>query len=472
MKKLINVLIIALLFLGTTGCKNINEASFKILSSPSEADVYINGGLKGKTPLTITLPYGNYEIEIKKENYEVEKRELTVNRKTKDINIALSEKKRCDVVLNIQESPLLKSPYSVYLDGHFTGEVTECTLKNIPKGTHTIKLVSLEDIREKTINLTGDITLSRQDFDRAISYGNYSWLSSLMDIEDYSEQYTKEMKWIVFNDDKPLVDVCCSPAATAYSNIFVNETVNVSGYIEKEATIDNFNIVFPSGKKVHFDTTEKNGYRVFSKKVTFDEVGKYTIGKGSPFEVLYKATPLPPAKTTYELFGERGDTVAIPENTEETIRLFITDANGNPVINKSIGMYGAKTDSHGIVTLKVKGECGFGGITVNGENVGVRLYGGLIGWVYHTTTLYKKDVDIKYINGDVYIPKALVLGYFSNEFIKDTQILDGKEYADLETLKGGGPIGGGSIESGPILVCSVIITDDAIEFLKMCDMVP
>jgi len=441
--------------------------------------VYINGNLKGKTPLTITLSYGDYEIEIKKENYEVEKRELTVNRKTKDINIALSEKKRCDVVLNIQESPLLESPYTVYLDGHFTVEVTECTLKNIPKGTHTIRLVSLEDILEKTINLAGDITLSRQDFNRAISYSNYSWLSSLMDIEDYSEHYGKGMKLIVFNDDKPLVNVCCSAAATAYSNIFVNETVNVSGYIEKEAAINNFDIVFPSGKKVHFDTTEKNGYMVFSKKVTFDEVGKYTIGKGSPFEVLYKATPLSLTKTIYELFGEiyelsgkRGDTVAIPENTEETIKLFITDANGKPVINKSIGMYGAKTDSHGIVALKVKGKCGFYGITVNGENVGVRLYGGLIGCVYHTTTLNKKDVDIKYINGDVYIPKALVLEYFSNEFIKDTKIIDGKEYADLETLKGGGPIGGGSIESGPILACSVIITDDEIEFLKMCDMVP
>ncbi len=130
------------------------------------------------------------------------------------------------------------------------------------------------------------------------------------------------------------------------------------------------------------------------------------------------------------------------------------------LVGVSLGI-APKTDSHGIVTLKVKGKCGFDGITVNGDDVGVRLYGSLLGWVYHTTTLNKKDVDIKYINGDVYIPKTQVLGYFFKEDIKDTEIINGKEYADLNTLRG-----------GSILGSSVIITDDKIEFLKKCDMVP
>lgn len=471
MKKIITILTIFFLFLTITGCKNTHkeanahkEATFYISSYPEGAEVYINGKFEGLTTLMITLPYGKYELEAKKKNYETKKMTLAVNEKTKGINIALSEKKArnsYNVTLNVQNSEFLESPYTVYLDGTFTGKVTKCSLKNIPRGTHTIKLISLEDILEKKINLTDDITLSRNDFHNVFTHKYYSRLSYMMDVEDYSGRYIHEMKWIVFNDDKPLVDVCCSAAGTAYSGIFVNETLNIRGYIEKEAPIDSFNIIFPSGKKVHFNTVEKNGYRVFSKKVTFDELGKYTIDGGSPFYVFYKATPLPPTKTLEELFGTGGNTVAIPENTEETVRLFITDANGKPVINEPIGKYGAKTDSHSIVTLKVKGECGFSGLTVNGKNVGVRLYGGLLGWVYHINTLSKKDTDIKYINGDVYIPKNQVRGYFSDTSIRDTKTINGKEYADLDTLRE---------ERG--LRCSVMITDDKIEFLKMCDMVP
>ena len=52
-----------------------------------------------------------------------------------------------------------------------------------------------------------------------------------------------------------------------------------------------------------------------------------------------------------------------------------------------------------------------------------------------------------------------MLGYFFDYDIKDTKEIDGKVYADLDTLKPGP----GS---------SVIITNDKITFIKMCDMVP
>ena len=464
MKKTVIILIISFLLIGSAGCKNIRKANIKVSSEPSEAEVYINGELKGKTPLTLTLAYGTYQLELKKSGYKDIKKELTVNGKTKDINIALTENSQ--FVINVdpeQNYTLLKFPYTVYLDGNFTGKTTPCKLENVPEGVHIIKLVSPENILEKTVNLTQNITISYIEEPANNYFHNLSrssgLLSSIFDLEDYSEQYVKEMKWNVFNNDKPLVDICCSPAGRVYSNIFANETVNISGYIEKEATETSFDIVFPSGKKVHIDSKEENGYRVFSKKVTFNEIGKYTIG-GSPFYVFYKATPLPPVKTAEELFGRGDGTVVIPEDTEETIKLFITDANGKPIVNKPIGKYGAKTDANGIVTLKVKGECGFGGLTVNGENVGVRLYGALLGWVYHSTTLSKKDVDIKYMNGDIYIPKTQVLGYFNDKDIKNTKTINGKEYADLDTLSDNG------------LGSAVIITDSKIEFLKMCDMIP
>lgn len=44
--------------------------SINISTNPAEADVYIDGTLKGKTPYNVTLPIGDYRVELKKEGYE------------------------------------------------------------------------------------------------------------------------------------------------------------------------------------------------------------------------------------------------------------------------------------------------------------------------------------------------------------------------------------------------------------------
>jgi hypothetical protein len=69
------------------------------------------------------------------------------------------------------------------------------------------------------------------------------------------------------------------------------------------------------------------------------------------------------------------------------------------------------------------------------------------------------SMTMSLVSGNVYIPKSQVLGYFSEEDIKQTKTINGKTYANLDTLKS---------ENG----VSVIITNDKIKFLKMCDMVP
>ena len=96
---------------------------------------------------------------------------------------------------------------------------------------------------------------------------------------------------------------CCG--GVYYSGVYLNGTYNVRGY----TTLDSFDIVFPSGKKVHFDTEQTSDkfswgeqVRKFSKKVTFDELGEYkvihngeiiTLPFGGAaefkFKVLYKA---------------------------------------------------------------------------------------------------------------------------------------------------------------------------------------
>jgi hypothetical protein len=452
---LVIVFIAISIFAGCTG----NSARITINSIPEGATIYIDGTSEGKAPLTLTLAYGEHTLKAEKAGYKDKEMKIDIKKPGQTITITLSEIKNAfNIDLNFKSYPY---PFIVYLDGEFTKQTTPCTLKGIPKGMHTVKLVSIQGTEEKTFNLKRDEKFTLRDFRMAEPPGSYK-----VNVEDYSGKYFPQQKWIVFNDDKPLIDVCCSGAATAYSNIFVNETVNISGYIKKEAPFASFDIIFPSGKKVHIVSKEQNGKKIFSKLITFDELGQYKISANhyeTHFNVLYIATPLKPAKTVEELFGftnnQISSAVIIPENSEQTIKLFITDANGKPIIDKPIGKYNAKTDDRGIVTLHVKGKCGFSGVTVNGEQAGIRLYGYLLCWVYRSTTINIKDTDAKYINGDIYIPRTQVLGYFFDYDIKDTKEINGKVYANLDTLKSG---------TGS----SVIITNDKITFIKMRDMVP
>jgi hypothetical protein len=49
-----------------------------VSSSPQTAQVYVNGELKGVTDLHLTLPFGRYLIEVKKEGYSSWKREVVL----------------------------------------------------------------------------------------------------------------------------------------------------------------------------------------------------------------------------------------------------------------------------------------------------------------------------------------------------------------------------------------------------------
>lgn len=49
-----------------------------ISSTPQSAQVYVNGALKGVTDLHLTLPFGKYSIEVKKEGYTSWKRDVVL----------------------------------------------------------------------------------------------------------------------------------------------------------------------------------------------------------------------------------------------------------------------------------------------------------------------------------------------------------------------------------------------------------
>ena len=181
----------------------------------------------------------------------------------------------------------------------------------------------------------------------------------------------------------------------SYSGIYLNDTVNINGFTK----LDSFDLLFPSGKSIHFET-EKTDYkdaygkdiRKFSKTVTFDEIGEYKIfsdnrivifGSGGykefKFQVLHKAK-LVDALTLGSLNGNPKDenTILVPAGKEITVKLLLTDGKGNISRNKPIGRNNLKTDENGIVPIKI------GSKEINeGPYV---VYGDVLCWICDYTT--------------------------------------------------------------------------------------
>ena len=215
---------------------------------------------------------------------------------------------------------------------------------------------------------------------------------------------------------------CCSAAAITYSGIFYRGTYTVSG----KTTLNSFQIVFPSGKFVHFETEKvSNNVRKFSKVVTFDELGTYKIVSNGTVEytfvVDYKPTILSPTPKLEDIFkGGYKNAIAVPVGSEIDAKVVITDANGKPIPNASLGVYGLKTDKDGIVTFKAKVErkdCPYCYATyINGQEARLLVYADLLvfGYDYARYTMDGKLVSSTTENAKVTIQPAL-LPSFKNQ---------------------------------------------------------
>jgi hypothetical protein len=216
---------------------------------------------------------------------------------------------------------------------------------------------------------------------------------------------------------------CCSAAAISYSNIFYGGTYTVSG----ETMLNSFDIIFPSGKKVHFNT-EKTSSKVnkFSKVVTFNELGGYKIVSNGEniisFEVDYKPTILPPTPKMEDLFPniEYKNAIAVPVGREVNAKVLITDANGTPIPNTALGVYGLKTDKDGIVNFKakvVRTECPYCyQIFVNGRKANVKIYSNLLVFGYDFAKYTKKGklVECSTKNANIKIQPSLLPPFKNN----------------------------------------------------------
>lgn len=480
------------IFLMIPGCITTSR-EIKIDSEMPKLQVYIDDRLAGTTPFTVKLTPGTYEFSEKrpflgfaqKVDITGDTNSIFLNSNEQYISVG-SNKNEFTLNLNMQ-TEYDKDGFSVYLDGKFTGKVTPSSIENIQKGKHLIKLVSIEGTYQKSFDVNGDTTFF------SLRAFNESTEELPVLIRDFKSE---NMNSYTLNfDSLPVIDVCCSPAQVAYSGIFVGDEITISG----GTTYSDFYFLYPSGKEVKFTAEETGDYKRFSKVVKFDEAGNYKIldndgNSFDQFDVLYKVILLSPAKSVWELFGTEGynglndydvtqktnNAVAIPSGEEIGLKLFVTDSQGNPIINKPIGKYGAKTDERGVVTLKVRGKSnnGYGEVYVNGEAQHVIIYADLLGWIYDRAVFDKTgklldttfgilydesgkiiksmleglQTDIKYENGDVYMPFNVVS--MVNPISAKSKEFDGKTYIAVNTIV------------DPRV--AVIITDDTIELDRMC----
>jgi len=149
---LISIFLIAGYFLLRT-VLNSNGEIF-VDSFPKECEVYLNGSLKGTTPLTITnLTFGDYELKIIKDGYEDEVKHVTLDRNNQK-KIVMAALEHATFTLQVNSSP---ANAEVYVDGVNKG-LTPVEVDDLIIAKHFIE-VKLENYAKwtKEISETDEI---------------------------------------------------------------------------------------------------------------------------------------------------------------------------------------------------------------------------------------------------------------------------------------------------------------------------
>jgi hypothetical protein len=472
MKRILLVLILIVLIL--SGC----SSSGKILllnSTPAGASVYINDNYEGVTPFEKKVDNGEYKVIIKKEGFKDFEQNVSVGNNSKNINIDA----KLEAIQTFSLSFDFESHYAIFIDGEFMRKITPSTIQNVESGLHKIRLVSTKVSIEKNIDVNKTLVLSEESFSDA----TYRWFTS-----SYGEVFANtDIKKSEI--DSPILSMIPRLPGTetvrTYSDIFVNDDIDIFGF----TTEDNLYLTFPSGKKVEVNVSQGKGseyVNIFSKKILFNEVGTYKFFTSSndypiaSFDVLYRSVLISPDISVKRLFNYTGDditdnSIAIPSGGEVTLRFYVTDGKGNPVTNRSVGMYNLKTDSNGIVTVNVKARGSIPEyLTVNGYNSKGVIYGPLFGTLYDYVKFDKNgkilsstlsgigNTQIIFENSSVYVPFETLdsitskSGMSLNGLTLQTKSISNKEFVDLTA-------GGLPSMSG----LSVNISDTGIEFDMM-----
>ena len=489
MKKIIIVLLVIFLIFPFLGCAGESKAVkfSSINTNPNETvEVVIDDIGIGNTPLTYNLTFGKHKIHFEAQ-FINSTQEIDIDKNTESITfdayastISVTSNGNGPFSVSIEGEDLnYNIGYTVYLDGEFTKETLPVTLQ-VGKGLHKIELISITGSRAYNANVQGDLFLNLRAFGPGELATNNVMISHSSKTFDELEQYSKFSNGVTFSS-LPIIDVCCSAASIASSGVFVNDDLTVSGI----STHKEFYIKFPSAKLVKIvGTPYKDTWYSFSQEILFNEDGIYEMLDENKkafdsFMVTYKAIPLPPTKCVSDIFGDNfGDAVAIKAGTDNTVKLLIVDARGNPVANTLID-YNTKTDDKAVLMLAVKGIESPGYTTsfsIGSYQGGSILYGDLLIDVYDFVTFdkggyvvntsiqplkvliaSKVKYDIRYEGDDIYMPKSALTDF--NIIGGKTKVFDNTEYIAINTVT-------------PAPDTAIIITDDEVEFYKLKELMP
>ena len=111
------------------------RGTLSVASTPSGAEVYVDGALRGRTPLSLSLPEGRYGVEVRLSGYEPYRATVQVRRgETTRLEVRLNPIPRTGT-LYLESSP---SGAEVYLEGRLQGRTPLRLTLN--EGTYRVEL--------------------------------------------------------------------------------------------------------------------------------------------------------------------------------------------------------------------------------------------------------------------------------------------------------------------------------------------
>ena len=121
-------------------------------SDPKGATLYINGEAKGRTPLTLELPYDRYTVEAKLGPGEEDQTTITVDGSTADIKLEPIKKKTFEVIAMYNGS---KVDADFYLDG----KAQEERIFSLPIGkTYSMNMTYLGNSAKKRLRIANEMS--------------------------------------------------------------------------------------------------------------------------------------------------------------------------------------------------------------------------------------------------------------------------------------------------------------------------
>ncbi len=306
--------------------EQMKNGAISVSSTPSGAQVYLDGAYEGVTPLTISVQPGTYNITLKLPGYKVYSEFITVE-SGKELNISVALQP-LPVSLTITSEP---SGASVYINGAYKG-TTPLTLSVTP-GTYEVKLtkqgyknymttVELSPDKSKTLSVTlspiyGRVQITSIPSGAKVyvnsSYKGMTPLSLSLPPGMYTIKVSKqgyknyETTLILSAGEHKAISVTLTPA---FGHVTVTSTpsgasVYIDGKYAGTTPLENYKL--STGE--HTVKVEKEGYETYTTKVDVSPGGTATVSATlRPLPVKLSITSKPSGASVYINGAYKGTT--------------------------------------------------------------------------------------------------------------------------------------------------------------------